>query len=134
MADLHFVLANEPTYLRHEPLSHSRAARLVESSGGCSAEGRFALILSEPSTGLVDDPHRGLIAALGIRAPGEQAVLPEHDAAILLVLARHSPEFEAEVEAGALPWQEPDLAAEYLPCEPFGLLRRGNGDHCIGMN
>src|SRR5215217_3771640 len=122
MADLHFMLGDEPAYLRHETLCHGRAARLVESGSGRSAEGRFTLILSEPSAGHVDDPQRRFITALGLAVPGEQAMLPEHDAAILLVLARHPAQFEAEVEAGALPWQEADLAAEYLSCEPLGIL------------
>src|SRR5215208_5641434 len=134
MADLHFMLGDEPAYLRHEKLCNGRTARLVESGKSCSAEGRFALILSEPSAGLVDDPQRRLIAALGVTAPGEQPMLPEHDAAIRLVPARHPAEFEAEVEARALPWQETDFAAEYLFGEPFGILRRGDGNHRIGMN
>ena len=88
----------------------------------------------QPADRAVDDVEGGLVAALRVVAPGEEAVALEHAALRLRVLAREPLQPQAELVARPLPRQPADLVAEDLGRQRLRVLRRGKGDDRIGVH
>ena len=134
MPDLALVRGNLSPNRGQQP-GRGLAARLRRQRGMARAEkSGFPLVRGEPVGRLLDDAQRRLVAALRSRPPGEQAVSAEHHADIFGMIGRHLAELQAEIEAGTLPRQKADLAAENLLRQLFGVGRGGDRDHRVGVD
>ena len=134
MAGLHLVLGNAATDFRHEPQRHGLAFRLAQGGDSLALEGRFLAVGFKPDGGLVDDAQRGLVTALGVWPPGEQAVAAQHHADILRMFAGHAPKLDTKIDTRPLPRQIAHFLAKDVPGEFFRIPRRRNGDHRVGMH
>ena len=135
VADLALIRADAGADLRHQPCRHGAALGGGQARRAGAAEGGLAGGLGlEPRDGPVDDAQRGLVAAAGLVAPGEEAVAFQHDALGARVLGGEARQHEAELEAGAAPGQPADLLAVDAPREGPAVARRRDGDHGVGVH
>src|ERR1700730_4528076 len=74
------------------------------------------------------------MAGFGGIGPGEETMTGEDHALRVRVLPREGSDLEAEVEAGAVPRQPADLAAEQLGSEIPAAGRGGDRDHGVRMH
>ena len=88
----------------------------------------------EPGDGTIDDLDGRLVGAALAVAPGEQAMLAEHDAARTGVVGDEAFQPQAELEAGAAPGQPADLAVPDGTGQRLARGRGGDRDHGIGMD
>src|SRR5271166_3152238 len=95
---------------------------------------RRADTLGQPGFGAANRFDRVLIAGFRGVAPGDEAVAGQYDAANVRIGMDRVAQAQAQVEAGPLPWQPSELAAEDFARESFAVARRRDRDNRIGMD
>src|SRR6266478_1772557 len=134
VADLRLLLHDFAAEHGHDGLRDGLPGLPRKRLGPRSAEGHDRLARGQVIRGELDDLQRARIAGLGGVGPGEETVTGEDHALRVRVLPGEGSDLEAEVEAGALPRQPADLAAEQLGGELPAAGRGGDPDHRVRVH